>query len=52
MSFWPINVFIKENAESCVKFWVNMFISVNGMDTSQQRLAEYKLRLMVVIHYV
>lgn len=29
-----------------------MFISVNGMDALQQRLAEYKLRLTVVIHYV
>lgn len=40
------------NAEWFVKFWVNTFISVNGMDALQGRLAECKLRLTVVIHYV
>ena len=40
------------NAECCVKFRVNTFVSTNGMDALQKRLAEYKLRLMVVIHYV
>lgn len=45
-----------ENAERCVKFGANVFtyvyLSVNGMDALQQRLAEYKLRLVAVIHYV